>query len=162
MGNWRVGTFQLEAKFSFVFLRKLPASSHDAFCLVASVSHWPLNLTSASVDGFLMTDTVLLSFSLTDMNVAISIISLFVFIAKLVLIIMRHWYPILSTFIHGSLAILYIVSMYGQMGPDHLDERYPSNIAWYIRMSCDVAKEYGSEKYCKMAKGTFAATVYMV
>lgn len=99
--------------------------------------------------------------TLTDFNVAISIISLFIFIAKLVLIIMRHWYPILSLSTHISLTVLYIVSMYGQMGPDHLDERYPSNIAWYIRMSCDVAGKYGAEKYCQMAKGTFAATVYM-
>jgi len=100
--------------------------------------------------------------TLTDFNVAISVISLFVFISKLVMIIMRIFFPILGLFVHLVLFVLYIVSMYGQMGPDHLDERYPSSIAWYLRKDCSVVAKYGAEKYCKMAKGTFAATVYMI
>ncbi|KAJ2904535.1 hypothetical protein MKZ38_007867 [Zalerion maritima] len=100
--------------------------------------------------------------TLTDFNVAISIISLFTLIGKLILIIMRLWFPIASIALHTCLATLYIVSIYGQMGPDHMDPRYPSNIAWYIRMGCDVAEKYGDAKSCKMAKGSFAAAIYMI
>jgi len=73
--------------------------------------------------------------------------------------IMKIYYPIIGLFVSFSLTSLYAVSVYGQAGPDNLDPRYPSSVAWYIRMSCDVAKPYGAVKNCMMAKAAFAMTV---
>jgi hypothetical protein len=99
---------------------------------------------------------------LTDFNVAISVISLFVLLCKLISWIMKVWYPIVGTLVSFSLVALYTTSVYGQMGPDHADERYPSAIAWYIRMGCDVARPYNGERLCMIAKGSLAVTVYML
>ena len=93
---------------------------------------------------------------------AISVISLFVLLTKMVGFIMRLWYPIISLLMSLALVVLYTVSVYGQAGPDYADSRYPSPSPWYIRLSCDVAKPYGATKDCMMAKGTFAVTIYML
>jgi hypothetical protein len=98
----------------------------------------------------------------TNFNVAISVVTLFFMLAKLIAFIMKVWYPIVATFVSGSLTALWAVSVYGQMGPDYADERYPSPVAWYIRMSCDVAEPFNAVKICKIAKASFAVTVYMM
>lgn len=72
------------------------------------------------------------------------------------------WYPLLGTIVNGIITVLWIVSMYGQMGPDHSDPEHPSNIAWYISKSCSYADATGDGHYCLMAKGTFATTVIMM
>lgn len=76
--------------------------------------------------------------------------------------IMKVFYPIFGTFVATAMTALYAVSVYGQAGPDYADPRYPSPVAWYIRLSCDVAAPYGAVKSCMMAKGAFAATVYLL
>ncbi|KXX82222.1 hypothetical protein MMYC01_201784 [Madurella mycetomatis] len=100
--------------------------------------------------------------TLTDFNVAISVASIFVLLAKMIATIMQVFYPIFGTVIGVILTALYAVSVYGQAGPDYADSRYPSPSAWYIRLSCDVARPYGAVKSCQMAKGTFAATVFLL
>lgn len=72
------------------------------------------------------------------------------------------WYPILGTITNGIVTALWVVSMYGQMGPDHSDPEHPSNIAWYITKSCSYAEATGDQKHCLMAKGTYATTVIMM
>jgi len=94
--------------------------------------------------------------------VAISIVSLFVLLGKMIMTIMKVYYPILGLVVSMALTGMYAASVYGQMGPDYLDPRYPSPIAWYIRYSCSIADAYNVGKTCAMAKGTFAVTVYML
>ena len=101
-------------------------------------------------------------FSLTNFNVAISVLSLFLLLTKMIMIIMRAFYPVIGTIVALATTVLYSVSAYGQAGPDYADSRYPSPVAWYIRMSCDIAKPYGAVRNCMMAKGTFAVTVFMM
>lgn len=101
------------------------------------------------------------SFSLTDFNVATSVLAMFILLVKVTMFILHIWYPLLSTITNTIITALWIVSMYGQMGPDHSDPRHPSNIAWYISKSCSYAKPSGNEHYCLLAKGTFATTVIM-
>lgn len=98
---------------------------------------------------------------LTNFNVAISVVSLFVLLAKMIGYIMKVWYPILGLFMSFSLAALYATSIYGQAGPDYADDRYPSPSAWYIRFGCDIARPYNAYSNCMLAKGTFAVTIYM-
>lgn len=100
--------------------------------------------------------------SLTNFNVAISIISLFTLLTKMITFIMKLWYPIISLFMSLAMTGLYATSIYGQAGPDYADSRYPSSSPWYIRLSCDVAKPYGAVSKCMMAKGTFSVTALML
>ncbi|KAL1865294.1 hypothetical protein VTK73DRAFT_5295 [Phialemonium thermophilum] len=102
------------------------------------------------------------SSTLTNFNVAISIVSLFLLLTKMITFIMRVWYPLFGVLAGIAMTALYAASVYGQAGPDHADSRYPSSSPWYIRLSCDVAKPYGAVQHCMLAKGTFAVTVYML
>jgi len=99
--------------------------------------------------------------TLTSFNVAISVLSTFILLVKAVMFVLHIWYPILGTVVNAAITALWIVSIYGQAGPDHSDPKHPSNVAWYITKSCSYAKASGNEHYCLMAKGTFAVTVVM-
>ncbi|KAK4084555.1 uncharacterized protein Triagg1_1035 [Trichoderma aggressivum f. europaeum] len=100
--------------------------------------------------------------TLTDFNVAISVISLFFLLTKLIAVIMRIWYPLLSTVGSVALVVLYAVSTYGQVGPDYSDPRYPAPAAWYFRYGCDMAKPYGQYTNCQIAQGSLFITLYML
>lgn len=75
---------------------------------------------------------------------------------------MKVFYPVVAVFVNLSLTVLYAVSVYGQVGPDYADERYPAPAAWYFRYGCDMAKPYGSYKSCQIAQGSLAVTTYML
>lgn len=75
---------------------------------------------------------------------------------------MHIWWPLVSTIINTGLTACWIVSIYGQAGPDHTDPKHPSNVAWYIAKSCSYAEPTGHGHYCQMAKGAFAVTVFMM
>lgn len=98
---------------------------------------------------------------LTNFNVAISVLSLFVLVAKLIGFIMRVWTPIVGLIFSTAMTALYTVSVYGQMGPDYYDPLRPSPIAWYIRYGCWPAEGFQNDavRSCQLAKGTFAVTV---
>lgn len=98
---------------------------------------------------------------LTNFNVAISVISLFFLLAKLIAFIMKLWFPLVATLVNVALLALYTVSVYGQIGPDYADPRYPAPAAWYFRQGCGLAKRYGAYSACQIAQGSLAATLYM-
>jgi len=100
--------------------------------------------------------------SLTDFNVAVSVLSMFVLLVKSAMFILHIWYPILSTLANLPIVVLWAVSVYGQMGPDHSDPKHPSNIAWYLTKSCSYARPSGNYGYCLQAKGSFAVSVVML
>jgi hypothetical protein len=99
---------------------------------------------------------------LTDFNVAISIISLFFLLTKLIGFIMNIWYPVLAIFINVSLVALYAVSTYGQIGPDYADPRYPAPAAWYFRFGCGLAKPYGKYSDCQLAQASLGLVLYLL
>lgn len=100
--------------------------------------------------------------SLTDFNVAVSVLSMFVLLVKAAMFLLHIWYPILSTLANLPIVVLWAVSVYGQMGPDHSDPKHPSNIAWYLTKSCSYARPSGNYGYCLQAKGSFAVSVVML
>ncbi|PHH59485.1 hypothetical protein CDD81_3152 [Ophiocordyceps australis] len=102
------------------------------------------------------------SSTLTNLNVAISIISLFFLLAKLIAFIMRVWYPVIAVVANVALIALYSVSIYGQIGPDYADSRYPAPAAWYLRRGCSLAEPYGKHKACQIAQGSLAITLLML
>lgn len=99
--------------------------------------------------------------TLTNFNVAVSVLSMFVLLVKCSMFILHIWYPLLSTVANLPIVVLWAVSVYGQMGPDHSDPQHPSNIAWYIRKSCSYATG-PAHGYCLQAKGAFAVSVFML
>ncbi|KAG5961847.1 hypothetical protein E4U58_004096 [Claviceps cyperi] len=102
------------------------------------------------------------SHTLTDFNVAISILSLFFLLAKLVSFLMKLWVPLLATVVNCAMVALYIVSTYGQIGPDYADVRYPAPAAWYFRQGCDLARRYGKYRTCQIAQASLFITLYML
>ncbi|KAI0849645.1 hypothetical protein F5Y00DRAFT_235375 [Daldinia vernicosa] len=100
--------------------------------------------------------------TLTDFNVAISVLSLFLLLTKLIAFIMHVWYPILALAVNIALLALYATSIAGQAGSDYLDPDHPSPIAWYIAKPCTVAANQTIQGYCKLAKGSFAVACIML
>ncbi|CAL3972416.1 unnamed protein product [Diplocarpon coronariae] len=100
--------------------------------------------------------------TITDYNVAIAVLCTFILLVKVVMFVVHIWYPLLSTITNTIIVALWIVSLYGQMGPDHSDPKHQADIAWYISKSCDVARESGNHHNCVLAKSTFAVTVIML
>lgn len=102
------------------------------------------------------------SYELTSFNVAISVVSLFLMLAKLIGLIMKIYKPIMGVCFAFAMTALYATSIYGQVGPDYSDPRYPSPVAWYIAKDCSYAKPKGYYSLCMIAKGSLAITVYML
>ncbi|KAI1137098.1 hypothetical protein F5Y05DRAFT_78471 [Hypoxylon sp. FL0543] len=100
--------------------------------------------------------------TLTNFNVAISVLSLFLLLTKLIAFIMHVWFPIIALIINFSLTALYVASIVGQAGPDHLDPAHPSSVAWYIAKPCTVAANQSVQSSCRLAKGAFAAACIML
>ncbi|OAA54972.1 hypothetical protein SPI_08476 [Niveomyces insectorum RCEF 264] len=100
--------------------------------------------------------------TLTDLNVAVSVLSLFILLTKMIALIMHVFFPIIGFVASFALTALFATSVYGQAGPDYADPRHPSPVAWYIAKGCQYAKEAGAVSDCMMAKGAFAATVVML
>ncbi|KAK4041557.1 hypothetical protein C8A01DRAFT_34397 [Parachaetomium inaequale] len=100
--------------------------------------------------------------TLTNFNVAISVVSLFILLAKMIATIMKVFYPIFGTIIGLGLTALYTVSVYGQAGPDYADPRYPSPTPWHLRLGCKLAEAYNMGKTCQMVQATLGMTVYML
>lgn len=119
--------------------------------LYAYANYWPIPKTP-----FVWSNT------LTEFNVAVSVLSMFVLLVKAVMFVMHIWFPILGTVANAAITALWIVSVYGQAGPDHSDPKHPSSVAWYISKSCSYASASGNQHYCLMAKGSFATTVVMM
>ncbi|KAI4716478.1 hypothetical protein E4T48_07356 [Aureobasidium sp. EXF-10727] len=100
---------------------------------------------------------------ITDYNVVISVLSMFLMLVKPVLFFMRALIPILSAVVHILLVVLYAYSAYGQSASDMTDKHHPQKGApWYITKSCDVASDKKNIGYCKQAKASFAVTLCLL
>jgi len=98
---------------------------------------------------------------ITNFNIIVSVLSMFILIVKATLYVMHMWYPILSVPVNTAIVALWAVSIYGQAGPDYSDPQHPSSSAWYVSKSCSYAEASGNLHNCLMAKGSFATTVIM-
>ena len=99
---------------------------------------------------------------MTNFNVAIAVVNLFVLLVKMISLIMNVCYPIVTLFVNTGLVALWAASVGGQAGPDYADPQRPSPVPWYLSKSCKYAKPWKMLGSCYMAKGTFAITVLML
>ena len=101
--------------------------------------------------------------SITDFNVVISVLAMFLLLCKGVLFIMHIFWPVVGFLTHGALVALWGYSVYAQTAPDNSDPRFPKMSApWYITKSCSVAHDPKNIEYCKQGKAALAISVLML
>ncbi|EGC41338.1 conserved hypothetical protein [Histoplasma capsulatum var. duboisii H88] len=100
---------------------------------------------------------------LTNFNLTISVLSLFLMLVKAPMFILNVFYPPLSVLVHIGLTIIYAISIAYQASPDMSDpERPQPGAPWYLTKNCNVAKSRSNVGYCRQAKASFACTVLML
>lgn len=100
---------------------------------------------------------------ITNFNVVISVLSMFIMLAKAVMYMLHVFPPVLSVLIHGTLIALYAVSIDYQASSDTSDPAHlQKGPPWYITKSCSVAHSKNNIGYCQQAKAAFACTCVML
>ncbi|KAL8851591.1 MAG: hypothetical protein Q9221_003523 [Calogaya cf. arnoldii] len=98
----------------------------------------------------------------TDYNVVISVVALFLLLCKAIMYICHIFYPLLSTPIHAALIAIYAVSINAQAAADMSDPEHPQPGApWYITRGCGAPVEPRLQGYCKQAQASFAVTILL-
>ena len=99
--------------------------------------------------------------SMTEFNVVISVLSMFILLAKSAMYVMHIFLPAVSVFAHALLVALYSVSIYNQSAPDLTDKKHPAHgMPWYLSKGCSYA-EPGNKGFCLQARASFAVVVVM-
>ena len=99
---------------------------------------------------------------ITNFNVVIAVLSVFLLLVKGIMFITHVWHPLLSVVVHVVLVALYAVSIHAQTAKDMSDAEHPQKGApWYITKRCGPPVDPAVHGYCQQAKGTFAVTVLL-
>ncbi|KAL9061541.1 MAG: hypothetical protein Q9162_000073 [Coniocarpon cinnabarinum] len=100
---------------------------------------------------------------ITDFNVVISVLSMFLLLCKGVMFIMHIFWPILGFVVHGILVALWGYSVYAQTKPDNSDPRFPKlSSPWYISKGCSAVHDQSVVNYCKQAQAALGVSVVML
>jgi len=100
---------------------------------------------------------------ITQFNLTISLLTVFILLVKSIAVIMGVMYPGISLLVHGLELALWAVSVHGQSAPDTSDPEHPSYGApWYITKPCSVAKLSQDVGYCEQAKASFFVALFLV
>ncbi|OJJ68467.1 hypothetical protein ASPBRDRAFT_133183 [Aspergillus brasiliensis CBS 101740] len=100
---------------------------------------------------------------ITEYNLVLGILSVFVWITKIPVHILHMLTPPLSAFVHAGLIAVYIYSVRYQAGPDMSDPEHPQPGApWYITKKCSVAAAKEDVHYCMQAKALFAFSIILI
>ncbi|EXJ78158.1 hypothetical protein A1O3_09319 [Capronia epimyces CBS 606.96] len=100
---------------------------------------------------------------ITDYNVVIAVLSMFIMLVKSIMYMLHVFPPILSAVVHAILIALYTVSVDYQASSDTTDPNHPQNgPPWYITKSCSVTHNKSLVGYCQQAKASFACTCAML
>lgn len=105
--------------------------------------------------------------SMTQFNIVISVLSMFILLVKSAMFIMHGFLPILSVVVHALLVALYAVSVSNQSTPDlsNTDPKQVPNLQrhmpWYLSKGCSYAtgSNYG---FCMQARASFGVTIVMM
>ena len=99
---------------------------------------------------------------ITNFNVVIAVLSVFLLLVKGIMFITHVWHPLLSVVVHVVLVALYGVSIHAQTARDMSDPEHPQKGApWYITKSCGPPVDPAVHGYCQQAKAAFAITVLL-
>ncbi|KAL8670329.1 MAG: hypothetical protein Q9168_005129 [Polycauliona sp. 1 TL-2023] len=98
----------------------------------------------------------------TNYNVIISVVALFLLLCKAIMYICHVFYPLISTIIHAALVAIYAVSIHAQAAPDMSDPDHPQpGPPWYITKGCGGPVKPSLQGYCKQAQASFAVTIML-
>lgn len=101
--------------------------------------------------------------SMTQFNLIITVLCMFIMLVKALLLYLHTLYPILSLAIHALETGLWAYSVYGQQTPDMSDPTTPQpGPAWYITKSCNVAFKKSNVGFCMQAKASFYVACVML
>lgn len=101
---------------------------------------------------------------MTEYNVAISILSMFIMLTKATMYVLHTWLPILSVFVHAVLIAIYAIAVRNQATPDLSDMKAPNlskNLPWYLEKGCSFATQQ-NHGYCMQARASFAVTCVLL
>lgn len=113
-------------------------------------------------ENHLLLEQPLTTCSMTEFNVVISILSMFLLLAKSTMFVMHIFIPGLSSLVHAVLVALYAVSVYNQSRPDMSDINHLSpGMPWYLSKGCDYATA-GNRGFCLQARASFGVTIVML
>ena len=97
---------------------------------------------------------------MTEWNVVISVLSMFVLLVKSSMFVLHGFLPILSAFVHALLLSLYAVAVRNQSSPDVSDKtvvNLQKNLPWYLSKGCSFASPK-NHNYCMQARASFGVT----
>lgn len=101
--------------------------------------------------------------SITNYNLVISVLSMFLLLVKATMYMLHILPPVVSTVLHAFLIALYSVAVAYQASSDTSDPtRLQRGPPWYITKSCSVTLNKSLIGYCKQAKATFACFAAML
>ena len=101
--------------------------------------------------------------SITNYNLVIAVLSMFLLLVKGTMYMLHVLPPIISAVLHAVLIVLYAIAIAYQASPDTSDPRHPqTGAAWYIMKSCSVTRDKSLVGYCQQGKATFACFVAML
>lgn len=99
---------------------------------------------------------------LMQYNVVISVLSMFILLAKSTLYVLHGFLPIIGLLVSVAEIAIYAVSIHRQSGPDMTDPRHPSpGLPWYLSKGCSYATP-GNWGYCMQARAIFGVMCAMV
>ncbi|KAJ5564637.1 hypothetical protein N7513_000879 [Penicillium frequentans] len=100
---------------------------------------------------------------LTNFNLVIGVLSVFLLIVKIPVHFMHLFFPPLATFVHGGCIVVYAFAARYQAGSDMSDPSQPQPGApWYITKSCSVAYSKSDIGFCNQAKALFALCILII
>ncbi|KAJ5729813.1 uncharacterized protein N7483_004321 [Penicillium malachiteum] len=100
---------------------------------------------------------------LTNFNLVIGVLSVFLLIVKLPVHFMHLLWPPIAVFINGGCIVVYAFAARYQAGPDMSDPSHPQpGPPWYIAKSCTVAYSKSDIGYCRQAKSLFYLCVILI
>ena len=97
---------------------------------------------------------------MTQFNVIISVLSMFILLVKSTMFVLHSFLPILSIVVHAVLVALYAVAVRNQSTPDLSNKKVKflsKNLPWYLSKGCSYATD-ANKGYCMQARASFAVT----
>ena len=99
----------------------------------------------------------------TTWNMVISVLSMFILIVKVVMWVMKVFWPVVGVAVHAALLAVYAFGLHAQLGSDTSDPLHENRgVPWYLTKSCKLVREQGHYGYCMQARASLAVTVLMV
>ncbi|KAI9742733.1 MAG: hypothetical protein M1835_003023, partial [Candelina submexicana] len=127
-------------------------NSNPSEIIYSYANHQPVSKTPLVWSSFI-----------TNYNVVIAVLSMFLMLVKGIMFITRVFPPLLSVLVHAALTALFAFSVHAQVSKDLNDPKHPQNgPPWYLTKSCSRSFNPANVGFCQQAKATFALTIIML